>query len=158
MQLFLEELRQGEDQPPLLLSLDARDNDEERESALISFYKEMREKSQWTAPFNCRILALIDSDLFRMAGRLIGHSAIHGGPTLSGLSLAVLDALIHGTKEMATSKLCLEDCPDVDHMETIGLLLKEEWGEEESLRVTILCLEWYFPVPTKETNRLLLIQ
>ncbi|KAL1006773.1 hypothetical protein UPYG_G00076890 [Umbra pygmaea] len=57
MQLFLEELRQGgEDQPHLLLSLDARDNDEERESTLISFYKEMREKCQWTAPFNCRIL------------------------------------------------------------------------------------------------------
>ena len=44
--------------------------------------------------------ALIDSDLFLMAGRMIGHSAIHGGPSLSGL--AVLDALRYGTKE--TSK------------------------------------------------------
>ena len=37
MQLFLEELRQGgEHQPSLLLSLDARDDDEERDSALVS--------------------------------------------------------------------------------------------------------------------------
>ncbi|XP_046890712.1 uncharacterized protein LOC124477148 isoform X1 [Hypomesus transpacificus] len=210
MRLFLQELRQGgEHQPSLLLSLDARDDDEERDSALVSFYKEMRQKSQWTAPFKCRILgdaavgvgvarhtlsstisklkhgfklnlgnaavttmfegqtdhlvpalsaALIDSDLFLMAGRMIGHSAIHGGPTLSGLSLAVVDSLRYGSKETATSSLCLEDCSDIDHRETIGLLLKEELGEEESSRVTNLCLEWYFPVPTKETNRLLLFQ
>lgn len=50
MQLFLEELRQGEDQPPLLLSLDARDNDEERE---ICFYKQTCEKSQ---SFNRNVL------------------------------------------------------------------------------------------------------
>ena len=37
MQLFLEELRQGGDhQPSLLLSLDAREDDEERDSALVS--------------------------------------------------------------------------------------------------------------------------
>ena len=60
MQLFLDELRQeGEHQPSLLLSLDARDDDEDRESALISFYKEMRLKSQWTAPFKCRILGIV---------------------------------------------------------------------------------------------------
>lgn len=30
--------------------------------------------------------ALLEGDLFLMAGRTVGHSAIHGGPTLSGLS------------------------------------------------------------------------
>lgn len=69
--------------------------------------------------------ALIDSDLFLMAGRMIDHSAIHGGPTLSGLSLAVVDALRYGSKETATSTLCLEDCSDIDHRETIGLVSKE---------------------------------
>ena len=65
--------------------------------------------------------ALVDSDLFRMAGRVIGHSLIQGGPTLSGLSRAVVDALMGG-KDMATSRLCLEDVPEIEHRETIALV------------------------------------
>ncbi|XP_060780795.1 G2/M phase-specific E3 ubiquitin-protein ligase-like [Neoarius graeffei] len=93
-----------------------------------------------------------------MAGRMIGHSAIHGGPSLSGLSLTIIDALIPGTKDIVTSKLCLEDCPEIEVRDTISLLLKEEWTDEESVRMANLCTDWYFPVPTKETNRLLLFQ
>lgn len=66
--------------------------------------------------------SLLESDLLVMAGRMIGHSVIYGGPTLSGLSPAVVDALIYSTKEMAASKLCLEDCSDVEHRETISLV------------------------------------
>lgn len=48
-------------------------------------------------------------------------------------------------------------CPD-----TTGIffpkLLKDDWSEEDLLQVTNLCLEWYLPVPTRETNRLLLFQ
>ncbi|KAK0136708.1 hypothetical protein N1851_027115 [Merluccius polli] len=208
-QFFGGAREEGKHLPPLQLSLDSGDNDEERDSTLISFYKESRDKSQWAAPFNCRILgdtavgvgvmrhilsssisklkhgfkknmgnaavtalfegetdhlvpslsaALLECDLFMMAGRMVGHSAIHGGPTLSGLSPAVIDALTCGAKEMATAKLCLEDCPEIDHRETISLLLKDEWSEEESVRVANLCLEWYIPGPTKDTNRLLLFQ
>ena len=69
--------------------------------------------------------SLIDSDLVTMAGRMIGHSVINGGLTLSGLSPAVADALIYSTKEMAASKLCLEDCSDVEHRETIRLVSEE---------------------------------
>ncbi len=65
---------------------------------------------------------LVESELFVMAGRLIGHSVNNGGPTLSGLSLAVVHALTGGSKELATSYLCLEECPDIDHRETIGLV------------------------------------
>ncbi|KAK0149957.1 hypothetical protein N1851_009281 [Merluccius polli] len=250
MKQFFDGAREGgKHLPPLQLSLDSGDNDEERDSTLISFYKESRDKSQWAAPFNCRILgdaavgvgvmrhilsssisklnhgfkknmgnaavtalfegqtdhlvpslsaALLECDLFLMAGRMVGHSAIHGGPTLSGLSPAVIDALTCGAKEMATAKLCLEDCPEIDHRETISLapkvsstvlefmhgpvenvssvmscpqihvliytdctlikLLKDEWSEEESVQVANLCLEWYIPGPTKDTNRLLLFQ
>ena len=68
--------------------------------------------------------ALVDSDLFIMAGRIIGHSAVQGGPTLSGLSPAVIDALI-GNKEMARSKLSLEDCPELEHRETMALVSQE---------------------------------
>jgi len=194
MQLFLEELRRGgEHQPDILLALNARDSDEDRDRCLISFYQDLREKKQWTARFKCRIIgdaavgvgvarhilssaisklkngfqlnlgnaaetvlfegqrdhlmpslatALVESDLFLMAGRMIGHSVIHGGPTLSGLSLAVIGALI-GEKEMAKSKLSLEDCPEMDHRETIGLLLKEDWSEEDSAQVANLCVEWF---------------
>ncbi|XP_016523364.1 uncharacterized protein LOC103133377 isoform X2 [Poecilia formosa] len=101
---------------------------------------------------------LVESELFVMAGRLIGHSLINGGPTLSGISLAVVHALTSGSKELATTYLSLEDCPDIDHRDIIGSLLKEEMTEEETSRLSSLCMEWYFPVPTKETNKLLLLQ
>uniref|UniRef100_A0A0F8BL25 G2/M phase-specific E3 ubiquitin-protein ligase n=1 Tax=Larimichthys crocea TaxID=215358 RepID=A0A0F8BL25_LARCR len=177
----MEDLRRGGDhQPPLRLTLNAGDTDEERDGTLISFYKQRRETCQWAADFRCSILgnagvtaifegqrehlvlnlctAILESDLFAMAGRMVGHSSIHGGPSLSGLSPAVLDALTRGTKDIVTSKLCLEDCPEIEVRDTISLLLKEEWTEAESVRVADLCTEWYFPVPTKETNRLLLFQ
>lgn len=74
----------------------------------------------------CLSVALLECDLFTMAGRMIGHSAIHGGPALSGLSPAVVYALIYGTyKEMATTKLSLEDCSEIDHRETISLVRKD---------------------------------
>ncbi|XP_076841986.1 uncharacterized protein LOC143486078 [Brachyhypopomus gauderio] len=101
---------------------------------------------------------LLESDLFPMAGRILGHSVINGGPTLSGLSRAVVSALMNGQNEMTKSKLCLNDCPDMEQRETISLLLKEEWTEEESSRITRLCLDWYCTVPTKHTNKLLIFQ
>lgn len=56
IRLFFERLREGgKRQPSLLLSLDARDTDEERDRSLISFYKQRREKDQWAAPFRCHI-------------------------------------------------------------------------------------------------------
>nr|XP_023665259.1 uncharacterized protein LOC111842646 isoform X1 [Paramormyrops kingsleyae] len=56
LQLFLEQLKQeGGRQSSLFLSLDATDNEEERDGALIRFYKEDRERNQWTAPFHCSI-------------------------------------------------------------------------------------------------------
>lgn len=65
---------------------------------------------------------LVESDLFLMAGRMIGHSFIHGGPTLSGLSKAVVNILGGGTPETAASALTLLDCPDMDLRETVGLV------------------------------------
>ena len=60
MKQFFDGAREGgKDLPPLQLSLDSGDNDEERDSTLISFYKGSRDKSQWAAPFNCRILGIV---------------------------------------------------------------------------------------------------
>lgn len=67
-------------------------------------------------------VALLECDLFAMAGRMVGHSAIHGGPSLAGLSPAIVDALTRGTKDLATSKLSLEDCPEIDVRDTLSLV------------------------------------
>lgn len=57
-----------------------------------------------------------------MAGRMIGHSFLHGGPCLSGLSLPVIILLTGGDADSAASALTLQDCPDIDHRETISLV------------------------------------
>ncbi|KAJ8332223.1 hypothetical protein SKAU_G00427680 [Synaphobranchus kaupii] len=84
---------------------------------------------------------------------MIGHSFIHGGPTLSGLSQAVVKILGGGTPETAASALSLLDCPDMDLRETVSLLQKEEaLTEEETSRLTNLCLAWDLPV-TNSKNK-----
>ncbi len=56
---------------------------------------------------------LVESDMFMMAGRMVGHSFIHGGPCLSGISPAVIHVLLGRPPETATIQL--QDCPDLDH-------------------------------------------
>lgn len=63
---------------------------------------------------------LLESDIFLMAGRMIGHSFLHGGPCLSGISPAIIHVLFGGTPETATIQL--EDCPDLDLRSTIQLV------------------------------------
>lgn len=63
---------------------------------------------------------LVESDMFIMAGRMVGHSFVHGGPCLSGLSPAVVHVLFGGSPETAT--VTPEDCPDLDIRETIRLV------------------------------------
>ncbi|TKS66091.1 hypothetical protein D9C73_000147 [Collichthys lucidus] len=59
VRLFMEDLRRGGDhQPPLRLTLNASDTDEERDGTLISFYKQRRETCQWAADFRCSILGI----------------------------------------------------------------------------------------------------
>lgn len=55
---------------------------------------------------------LIDNRLFTIAGRMIGHSFLHSGPSFPGLSPAVLHVLFGGSLE--TAPITLEDCPDLD--------------------------------------------
>lgn len=51
---------------------------------------------------------------------MIGHSFLHGGPCLQGLSPAVVHVLLGGSPETAT--VTLEDCPDLDIRDTIRLV------------------------------------
>lgn len=59
---------------------------------------------------------LIESDLFRVAGRMLAHSFLHGGPQVAGLSPAVVHVLLNGDPETAT--VVTEDCPDL-HIRSI---------------------------------------
>ena len=72
----------------------------------------------------CASQPLLDSDLFMMAGRLVGHSFIHSGPGLAGISPAVVHVLLGGQLETAT--LVLEDCPDRTGWEVLSWMLKVE--------------------------------
>lgn len=65
---------------------------------------------------------LRESHLFEMAGRMIGHSFLHGGLGLTGLSLPVVTLLTGGSMDTAASALTLLDCPDLDYRETIGFV------------------------------------
>ncbi|KAK6298689.1 hypothetical protein J4Q44_G00301990 [Coregonus suidteri] len=60
--------------------------------------------------------ALIESNLFRVAGRMLGHTFLHDGPHVTGLSPAVIHVLFNGDPEMAT--VVTEDCPDL-HIRSI---------------------------------------
>ncbi|MED6282434.1 hypothetical protein CHARACLAT_032130 [Characodon lateralis] len=55
---------------------------------------------------------LVESDLFLMAGRMIGHCFLHGGPLLTGLSRAIIHIFCGGTPETAIAEI--NDCPDID--------------------------------------------
>ncbi|XP_045917301.1 uncharacterized protein LOC123978187 [Micropterus dolomieu] len=89
--------------------------------------------------------------------RTIGHSFLHGGFSFSGLSLPVVTLLTGGSIDTAASALTLEDCPDIDHRETIVLLKNAELTAEENTKVTDLCLSWDLPFPTS-TNHVWLFQ
>ncbi|XP_026065937.1 uncharacterized protein LOC113048368 isoform X2 [Carassius auratus] len=192
--------------PRLSLSLNMFDEEEEQDSAFISFYKQ--NNVDWAAPFKCKLrgdaavgdgvnrhvlsmamqklktgfrinlgsaapttlfegekehrvpsaaAVLRESNLFEMAGRMIGHSFLHGGSSFSGLSLPVVTLLTGESIDTAASALTLEDCPDIDHRETIGLLKNAELTAEENTKVTELCLSWDLPFPTS-TNRVWLFQ
>ncbi|XP_077958260.1 uncharacterized protein LOC120817910 isoform X2 [Gasterosteus aculeatus] len=69
--------------------------------------------------------ALIESNLFWVAGRMLAHTFLHDGPHVTGLSPAVIHVLFNGDPEMAT--VVVEDCPDLHIRSIIELLcnLKE---------------------------------
>lgn len=65
-------------------------------------------------------LILLESDFFVVAGRMIGHSFLHDGPCLSGLSPAILHVLFGGSPEEAT--IDIKDCADLHIREIINLV------------------------------------
>lgn len=63
---------------------------------------------------------LLQSDLFVMAGRIIGHSFLHGGPSLAGVSPAIIHVLVGGSPQTAT--ITNEDVANIDIRETIQMV------------------------------------
>ncbi|XP_067089493.1 G2/M phase-specific E3 ubiquitin-protein ligase-like isoform X1 [Osmerus mordax] len=95
---------------------------------------------------------LVESDMFVMAGRMMGHSFLHGGPCLSGLSPALAHVLLGGGPKTAT--VALEDCPDLDIRVTIRLLQGEsKLSEEEAKRVQDLAYAWDLPCLSNNNRR-----
>lgn len=64
--------------------------------------------------------AVIDGDLFRVAGRAIGHSFIHGGPQFAGLSPSMLQLIVGSDEESAAIEL--SDCPDTDVVDVVSVV------------------------------------
>uniref|UniRef100_A0A8C2H3U6 HECT domain-containing protein n=1 Tax=Cyprinus carpio TaxID=7962 RepID=A0A8C2H3U6_CYPCA len=94
---------------------------------------------------------LVDSDLFLMAGRMIGHCFLHGGPPLSGLSPAVVHVISGGSAETAVVQI--SDCPDFDLRQKIMLLEGEsELTPDEKESINDLCFSWDLP-PVNNANR-----
>ncbi|XP_076850662.1 G2/M phase-specific E3 ubiquitin-protein ligase-like [Brachyhypopomus gauderio] len=178
--------------------MDIRDTEEDRERALLSFYKEQRE---WACPLQCALdgdaavgqgvvryflttiisklqfgfslnlggtgrtllfegqpdhlvpatsESLIESNLFQVAGRMLGHSFLHDGPCVTGLSPAIIHVLFNGDPEMAT--IVTEDCPDLHIRSIIEMLETEELTQEQQDTVSDLSMSWDLPAVTK-TNR-----
>lgn len=63
---------------------------------------------------------LTESDFFVVAGRMIGHSFLNGGPRLVGLSPAIMHVLLGGDPETAT--VTESDCADQDVREVVAMV------------------------------------
>ncbi|KAE8280157.1 hypothetical protein D5F01_LYC22299 [Larimichthys crocea] len=92
---------------------------------------------------------LVDSDLFQMAGRMLGHCFLHGGPGFVGMSQAILHVLLGGSPDVAT--VTIKDCPDIDIRETITLLDgTSELSEQDRACVHNLAFAWDLPRVTED--------
>ncbi|CAJ1085131.1 uncharacterized protein LOC117821358 isoform X1 [Xyrichtys novacula] len=92
---------------------------------------------------------LMDNNMFAVAGRMIGHSFLHCGPSFPGLSPAIIHVLFGGSLE--TAPVTIQDCPDLDVRETI-LKLERDTDLEELDPIHQLCLSLDLPAPNA-TNR-----
>ncbi|XP_039874612.1 uncharacterized protein LOC120725708 [Simochromis diagramma] len=163
-------LREHASGTPLQLRMDVRDSEEDRDRALLSFYKQQQE---WACPLHCTLdgdaavgqgvmryfvttiisklqfgfrvdlggmgrtllfegepdhlvpatsEVLIESSLFRVAGRMLAHTFLHDGPRVTGLSPAIIHVLFNGDPELAT--IVIEDCPDLHIRSIIQMVCK----------------------------------
>ncbi|XP_019746438.1 uncharacterized protein LOC109528382 isoform X6 [Hippocampus comes] len=65
---------------------------------------------------------LLDNNMFAMAGRIIGHSFLHHGPSFPGLSQAIIHTLFGGSLE--TTPITVQDCPDLDVRDIVTMVIE----------------------------------
>ncbi|MED6285710.1 hypothetical protein CHARACLAT_031883 [Characodon lateralis] len=80
---------------------------------------------------------LLESDFFLVAGRMIGHWFLHGGPCLGGLSTAIMHVLFGGSPEEATTDLKVDGAAELssegkDTINVVGFS-SGHLGEQASL-------------------------
>ncbi|XP_058498968.1 uncharacterized protein LOC131468580 [Solea solea] len=92
---------------------------------------------------------LLDNRMFTVAGRMIGHSFLHHGPSFPGLSLAVIHILFGGSLE--TTPVTIRDCPDLDVRDAVRAL-DGDADIKDPDSVHQLCLSSNLPLPNA-TNR-----
>lgn len=63
---------------------------------------------------------LLENNMFTVAGRMIGHSFLHSGPSFPGLSPAIIHILFGGSLE--NTPVTIRDCPDLDIRETLKMV------------------------------------
>lgn len=67
---------------------------------------------------------LLDNNMFTVAGRMIGHSFLHNGPSFPGLSPAIIHVLFGGSPE--TAPVTIRDCPDLDIREIVEKVSRDK--------------------------------
>lgn len=65
-------------------------------------------------------LPVLNGDLFRVAGRIIGHSFLNKGPLLHGMSQCLFPLLVNKKQEDAVLQII--DCPDTDVTDIVCLV------------------------------------
>ncbi|XP_063041170.1 uncharacterized protein LOC134436073 [Engraulis encrasicolus] len=99
----------------------------------------------------CR-LDLTESGLFIIAGRMMGHSFLHGGPSFTGLSPAIIHVILGRDPKMAP--ISVDDCVDWDVREVLELLEgTDNFTEDERERVNNICLYWDLPTVDRENRQ-----
>ncbi|XP_076127984.1 uncharacterized protein LOC143109213 [Alosa pseudoharengus] len=207
--MFRNNLMKDADQKPtLVFTLDMNTTEEGRERAMIGFYKQT--SVDWTRPLEVRLkgdcaigdgvkkyffslclkkiqtglhldldniggktllfigqmdhlvpsssLVLLNGDLFRVAGRIIGHSFLNEGPLLTGMG-QFLFPLLANKDPGEDAILQIQDCPDTDVTDTVCLLESQTVLTVEQIeQVNNLALSWDLPTFTEDNRRLLSAQ
>ncbi|XP_057213283.1 uncharacterized protein LOC130568441 isoform X2 [Triplophysa rosa] len=190
-------LKNADDKPDLVVTLDLHSCEKDREREMLAFYK--RPNVDWTSPLTVKLKgdaalgdgvkrhfftlimeklhhgfeldidncgktllfngeddhkvpstsrALLDGDLFRVVGRMIGHTFINEGPLYSGLSPAFFP-LLSGSKD-DTPLFELKDCPDTDVIEVVSL---NELNQNEMDNINNLAINWDLPAVSNSNRR-----
>ncbi|KTF88788.1 hypothetical protein cypCar_00019364, partial [Cyprinus carpio] len=132
-------LRQKEDEPPLKVRIDIREDMEDQEGRIINFYKVP--KIDWTRPLQCRLEGDVATGdgVQRHFFSMVMHKLQNGFLFNVG-----------GSPQTAT--ITIEDVADIDIRETIQMLAvgdsKNDFTEDQKAPINQLAMSWDLPVLT----------